>query len=115
MIDTQKLQRLEDNYDAAVKKLHRQREALERDYQTYRVTTENLETQLYHILEGKITEEALPYYHQMKVNSDHYQIDFHHAMAELEDKQSQLRRNHDAKVEELYDEANRQENDSSNN
>lgn len=109
MIDMKKLRELDDRYDRDLKKVTYQRMEAEDSYQSYMQTTENLKEQVYHILGGDIPEEAKPYYYQMDMNTDNYVAAFTQNMSDLDDREAELRKNYDNKVDELYYEAKKQE------
>ncbi|MGT2808775.1 hypothetical protein DIX60_08865 [Streptococcus iniae] len=111
MLDTRKLQELDNHYDQEIRKIHHSIEELEDAFRLFMVRTDKLRETVYQMALSQgceLPQEAQMYLYQMEHNQDAFLVEFNAHMDELEEKQIQIRKDYDNQVDHLYMEAQRQ-------
>lgn len=111
MLDTRKLQELDNYYDQEIRKIYHSREQLEADFRLFMVKSDKLREYVYQVILGQgcdFPQEAQMHLHQMELTQDAFLAEFNARMDELDEEQSRVRKDYDNQVDNLYMEAQRQ-------
>lgn len=112
MIDTKKLQELDQEYDQNLRNIYRNREQLEDDFHLFMARTDSLKESVYQATLGQgweLPQEAHAHLYNMDDNKDTFISEFNEYMEKLEEKEIDLRRVYNDRVDELYQKAKQNE------
>lgn len=112
MIDTKKLQELDQEYDQNLRNIYRNREQLEDDFHLFMARTYSLKESVYQATLGQgweLPQEAHAHLYNMDDNKDTFISEFNEYMEKLEEKEIDLRRVYNDRVDELYQKAKQNE------
>ncbi|HGC8711354.1 TPA: hypothetical protein ACG4JP_001071 [Streptococcus agalactiae] len=112
MVDTKKLQELDQEYDQNLRNIYRNREQLEDDFHLFMARTDSLKESVYQATLGQgweLPQEAHAHLYNMDDNKDTFISEFNEYMEKLEEKEIGLRRVYNDRVDELYQKAKQNE------
>ncbi|MFC3932926.1 hypothetical protein ACVR0S_08990 [Streptococcus dentapri] len=104
----QKMRELDDQYESDLRAIQSKRDSLEEDYQRFMQVTDDLKEQVYQATlkrEIELSPEAKGQVYQMDITADDFKSQFQKAIAELDEEQSQLKKDYDKQVDNIYEEA----------
>lgn len=109
-----KIRELDDQYESDLRVIQSKRDSLEEDYQRFMQVTDDLKEQVYQATlkrEMELSPEAKGHLYQMDINTDDFKSKFQKEIAELDEEQSQLKKEYDKQVEKIYEESRQDQDD----